>query len=106
MAPYGDAEFRIEYRDLGRPIAKDLKIPFSLLEEQARMGSRNARDFLQRVLNEQMIEPLLDRILAPMVKMERDQAELQAILGTIKDHQGNDAAMAQAIKAMLNRSEG
>lgn len=101
-----DAEFRIEYRDLGRPIAKDLRIPFHTLEEFARQGSGPAREFLQRVLIQQMIEPLLDHIFAPMVKMEREQAELNALLGVMHANRGDDKAMAQAIKEMLRRSEG
>lgn len=58
-----------------------LPIDEQMLWEQARNGSRTARDFLHRVIEEQLVEPLLDLILKDLVEREREEAERKALFG-------------------------
>lgn len=58
-----------------------LPIDEQTLWEHSRNGSRAVREFLHRVIEDQLVEPLLDLILKDMVARESEEAERKSLFG-------------------------
>jgi hypothetical protein len=94
-------EIDMYFRDGVQPTqSMRLLIDESVLWEHARNGSRKAREFLRRSIQDQMIEPLLDLILKDMVNREKEEAERKALFG---DGPITVASMENAITELVKR---
>jgi hypothetical protein len=93
-------EFRMEYTENGRTIHAPLLVDNFILEDLARRGSNNVRDFLRRAINEQLVEPMLDLFLKDLVAREREEAERKALFG---DGPITVASMENAIQELVKR---
>lgn len=89
------------FREQHQPIqGATLRIDEFLLGEQARNGSRTAREFLHQMIEEQLVQPLLDLILKDLVERERQDEERKALFG---DGPVTVANMENAITELVKR---
>lgn len=58
-----------------------LPIDEQTLWEYSRNGSRDAREFLRRVIEEELVGPLICLILKDLVAREKEEAERKALFG-------------------------
>jgi indole-3-glycerol phosphate synthase len=72
--------YAVEYMTSKGVLRKDFAISHSQLYDIAKGGSGAVREFLLQILNEQLLEPLLDKVLEEMVEREESDKRLYGIL--------------------------
>lgn len=71
----------MEWIENGQTMTCEMPFDESTLYSWAQGGSAHAKNMFRSAINDQLVEPLIERILEPLLTREREGREREAIFG-------------------------